>query len=146
MTTGLKVKRSYASFSYSSISKQRILRDYGLPNPLENLYQKRKARFAKMENGKKYKEVKTQIWKADKPGDYIEGMLIGKEEGGKFEGSMVYRLNVDGEEFVVFGTAVLNTKMQNVPFGKDIKIQFDGTQKGKAGQNDIKLFSVFVAE
>ena len=99
-----------------------------------------------MENGKKYKEVKTQIWKADKPGDYIEGMLIGKEEGGKFEGSMVYRLNVDGEEFVVFGTAVLNTKMQNVPLGKDIKIQFDGTQKGKAGQNDIKLFSVFVAE
>jgi len=79
-----------------------------------------------------------------KKGDSIEGTLEGIEEGKQF-GNKVFKIkDTSGELWAVFGTAVLETNMNGVPIGSEVKIIFTGEQPPKKkGQNPLKLFDVF---
>lgn len=90
-----------------------------------------------------WKKIESQIFQFEEVEDFIEGELVGVEDG-QF-GNDVYRiLTKDKGEFVVFGTTILQTKMEDIPLNTRIKIVYMGEKPSKvAGQNPLKLFEVY---
>lgn len=97
------------------------------------------------ENQKEWKKVESEIFKFEKDGDMIEGKLVSAEDSHMYD-NKVYKIEgKDKKVKVIFGTTVLDSQMVNVSIGKDVKIVFTGVKENpKSGQNDIKLFEVFV--
>jgi len=91
----------------------------------------------------KWEKIEPGIWKPQKEGDSIEGVLIKVDkESGKFDSPVYHIETANKEQKVVFGTAVLNDKMSYINPGDPVKIEFKGTQKNAKGQ-DVKVFEVF---
>ena len=84
------------------------------------------------------------IMEFKKPGDSIEGELVAIEEGHTYK-NKVYKIQTEKNGlFAVFGTAVLEQKMNGVELGTLVRIRLVGTQPPKKeGQNPLKLFDVF---
>jgi len=96
----------------------------------------------KMEQ-KEWKKTEDLIFKFEKEGDSVEGKLISKEKGHNYDNE-VYKLEKEGKINVVFSTTVMESQMQSVNIGDQVKIVFVGTKESKQkGYNDIKLFDIF---
>jgi len=90
-----------------------------------------------------WKKVESEIFKFTDIGDEIEGKLISVSDSQTHD-NKVYQLEVGEKNFTVFSTKVLETVMNNIKVGEDVKIVFKGTKPNpKKGQNDTKLFDVF---
>ena len=89
-----------------------------------------------------WKSVEPEVWKYEKEGDSIEGVLIDKrEKGGKYNNESYYLENRN-KSWVVFGTTVLENRMKLVHVGDVVKIVYKGIQKNKRDE-DTKIFAVF---
>jgi hypothetical protein len=90
-------------------------------------------------------KIEPNVWKPEKSGDEITGVLIGKEDSKKYE-NKVYHLETKVgslvEQKVVFGTTVLDDRMGYIKVGDTVKIVFKGTVKNSK-QQDTKVFEVF---
>lgn len=74
------------------------------------------------------------------------GVLIGKEPKEENSGlSARYYIENSNGRFFVWGSAVLDDRMQYVKIGQKIRITFEGKTKNKRNQ-DVNLFKVEVAE
>jgi hypothetical protein len=74
----------------------------------------------------------------------IEGVYTGKQTNVGPHGSNLYSLKQkDGTVISVWGSTALDSKMQNVGEGDQIKIEFLGEKKGKSGST-YKDFAVFI--
>ena len=95
-----------------------------------------------------YKEVESgNVWKPEKDGDFVEGVLKAARKSDMFEGNFVYDLETKNGLVSIFGTAVLNSRMQQTKVGDKLKIQYVGTDLPKIkGHNPTKLFKVFKDE
>ena len=93
---------------------------------------------------KKYKEIETKVWKAENEGDRIEGVLIAKEPKTEDIGAKYTIENKDGG-FLVWGSAILDDKMQQVKVGEELRITFDG-QKDLGKGKKLNQYRVEVAE
>lgn len=93
---------------------------------------------------KKYKEIETKVWKAENEGDRIEGVLIAKEPKTEDIGAKYTIENKEGA-FLVWGSAILDDKMQQVKVGEELRITFDG-QKDLGKKKKLNLYKVEVAE
>ena len=93
---------------------------------------------------KQFKEIEMgNVWQFEKEGDCIEGEYVGKQPGSYGDN---YKLKCEsGEEFVVFGSTVLNTKMALVKEGSFIKVTYLGEVKSGNGRL-YKDYKVEVAE
>jgi hypothetical protein len=96
-----------------------------------------------------FKKIEPGIWKPEKKGDELVGLLVGSDDSNKYD-SKVYHLEVEGEDgkanqTVVFGTAVLDDRMRFVKPGQTVKIVYQGTEPNKKGQ-DTKMFDVLIAD
>ena len=93
-----------------------------------------------------WKTIEPGVWKPEKAGDNIIGVLVNKEP--KDEGSGLsaryYLENTEGM-FFVWGSTVLDDRMQYVKVGQKIRITYNGKTKNKRNQ-DVNLFKVEVAE
>ena len=79
-----------------------------------------------------FKEVGTElpeVWKPEKEGDYIEGVYIKKKEKTGPNKSNLYVLEVAGEKKAVWGSKVLDDKMDDVEIGDLIRITYKGEEK-----------------
>ena len=92
-----------------------------------------------------YKEVNPDFWTYDKEGDFIEGILIKKQEKVGENESMLYTIeNADGMKNV-WGSAILDQRMTLVNVGEQIKITYKGIgEQKKKGKNPPKIFKVEV--
>lgn len=91
-----------------------------------------------------YDEVEPKIFKFINPGDKIEGILTSIEDSSSYK-TKVYKIQNQEGLFTVFGSAVLDNSINNTMLNKQILIMFDGIKKNsRIGQNDIKLFRVFL--
>ncbi len=85
-----------------------------------------------------YEEVNPglpDVWTHDKEGDFIEGIYLKmKDNVGKNKANM-YVLDVDGKKMSVWGTTVLDNKMEDVSIGSKIKITFEGKDQDKEYKN-----------
>lgn len=96
---------------------------------------------------KQWKAIEPGMWKPEKDGDFITGVLVNKQPR---EGDLSARYTLDvkrngkPEMMLVWGSTVLDDRMQLVQLGQEVKITFKGKQKNKRGQ-DLNIYKVEVA-
>lgn len=92
-----------------------------------------------------YEEVNPEEWKYDKDGDFIEGHLLAKRSDVGANKSMMYSIEtLEGENKNVWGSAILDSRMDLIKIGSKIKITYKGLGEAKGGHNPPKIFKVEV--
>jgi len=86
-------------------------------------------------------EIQPNTWLPKKDGDFVEGKLVSKNENVGPNESRTYYLEKDGEQVMLWGSTVLDNRMDFVEIGDYVRITFKGTQKNTKGQ-DTKIFKV----
>lgn len=90
-----------------------------------------------------YKEINPEIWDYEKEGDAIEGVLVMKQAEVGENKSWMYSIETsEGEVKNVWGSAILDSRMNLVRVGEKVRITFKGLGEGKAGRNPPKIFKV----
>lgn len=92
------------------------------------------------------KKVETGIWKPEKEGEKMKGVLLNMESDIGANNSKLYTLEVEGKPVGVWGSTVLDPKMVAMKKGNLIEIVYLGKGKAQAGKNAPKLFDVYVDE
>jgi len=91
-----------------------------------------------------YQKIEPKNWKPETQGDCIEGTLTAKAPSLRYPETQQYGLlTIKGENFTIFGSTILDDRMEHVNVGNKIKMVFNGLIKNKKGQ-DTKTFDVFV--
>lgn len=93
-----------------------------------------------------YKEIDPSMWKPENDGDFVEGILVKKEEGVGENKSMLYNLETSEGLKTVWGSAILDSRMTFVKVGAKVKITFKGLAEKTTGKNPAKIFKVEVDE
>ena len=94
----------------------------------------------------KWKTIEPGIWKPEKEGENIIGVLVSKEPRDENTGfSARYYLDTKDGMFLVWGTAVIDDRMQYVKVGDRIRITYEGKTKNKRNQ-DVNLFKIEISE
>jgi len=89
-----------------------------------------------------FKKIEPNIWKPEKEGDEITGILISKEDSVKFKNTNYHIETSNQEQKMIFGTTILNDRMKFVNVGDTIKIIYKGIIKN-AKKQDTKVFEVY---
>ncbi len=94
----------------------------------------------------KWKTIEPNVWRPKETGDHIVGALVNKQPKDEVTG-LSARYQIENQEgmFLIWGSAVLDDRMQYAKIGDKIRITFDGKTKNKRNQ-DVNLFTVEVAE
>ena len=93
-----------------------------------------------------WKTIEPSVWKPQREGQRIEGVLVSKIPQDEKTGlSARYYIETKAGMFFLWGTAVLEDRMQYVKFGDRVRITFGGKTKNKRHQ-DVNLFKVEVAQ
>jgi len=93
-----------------------------------------------------WKTIEPGVWKPEKENEQITGMLVSKEPKDEKTGlSARYYLDTKAGMFFVWGTAVLDDRMQYAKVGNKVRITFEGKTTNKRNQS-VNLFKVEVAE
>jgi len=94
----------------------------------------------------KWKTIKPGVWKPEKEGDNIIGVLVNKEPKDEQSGlSARYYLENQEGTFFVWGCAVIDDRMQYAKIGQKVRITFEGKIKNKRNQ-DVNLYKVEVSD
>ena len=94
----------------------------------------------------KWKNIEPGMWKPEKEGDNIIGILVNKEPKDEDSGlSARYYLENQEGMFFVWGCAVLDDRMQYVKAGQKVRITYEGKTTNKRNQK-VNLYRVDVAE
>jgi hypothetical protein len=93
----------------------------------------------------KWKTIEPNVWRPKEKGDHIIGALVNKQPKDEITG-LSARYQIENQEgmFLIWGSAVLDDRMQYAKIGDKIRITFDGKTKNKRNQ-DVNLFTVEVA-
>jgi hypothetical protein len=93
----------------------------------------------------KWKTIEPNVWRPKETGDHIVGALVNKQPKDEITG-LSARYQIENQEgmFLIWGSAVLDDRMQYAKIGDKIRITFDGKTKNKRNQ-DVNLFTVEVA-
>ena len=94
----------------------------------------------------KWKTIEPNVWRPKEKGDHIIGALVNQQPKDEITG-LSARYQIENQEgmFLIWGSAVLDDRMQYAKIGDKIRITFDGKTKNKRNQ-DVNLFRVEVAE
>jgi hypothetical protein len=91
-----------------------------------------------------YEEINPQQWTYTKDGDFIEGILVNKQEDVGVNKSMLYSIETSQGVKSVWGATVLDERMALVQIESKIRLTYKGTAPSKKGKNPAKLFRVEV--
>jgi hypothetical protein len=92
-----------------------------------------------------YQEIEPTIWKPEKDGDFIEGVLVRVQEKVGENESMLYGIETPEGVKNIWGSAVLDERMAFVKQGEKVKVTFKGLAKEtKKGRSPAKIFKVEV--
>ena len=91
-----------------------------------------------------YEEVNPNEWKYEKDGDFIEGFLVTKKKDVGPNKAKLYGLETADGLKNVWGSAILDSRMDFVTIGVKVKITYKGLGQAKAGHNAPKIFKVEV--
>jgi len=94
----------------------------------------------------KWKTIEPNVWRPKEKGDHIIGALVNKQPKDEITG-LSARYQIENQEgmYLIWGSAVLDDRMQYAKIGEKIRITYDGKTKNKRNQ-DVNLFRVEVAE
>jgi len=89
-----------------------------------------------------FEEINPQTWKPEQDGDSVTGELVKKEHDVGVNHSNLYHLKtVDGKQISVWGSTVLDNRLEFVEEGAVIRITYKETKENKRGQ-PVKIFKV----
>ena len=88
-----------------------------------------------------FEEIEPSVWKYEKEGDSVEGVLIRKEEEVGPNKSNTYHLEKGEKQVMVWGTTIIDNKMSYVKVGEYVKITYKKTETNKLNQ-PVKVFKV----
>ena len=88
-----------------------------------------------------WEEIQPGIWKPESEGDSIEGVLISKRKDVGVNNSNAYDIEKENGQFMVWGSTVLDDRMNFAKIGEKVKITYKETQMNKKGQ-PVKIFKV----
>ncbi len=93
-----------------------------------------------------WQTIEPGIWKPETEGDQIAGVLVNREPRDEVNGtsSRYYIENQDGM-FLIWGSAVIDDRMQYVKIGQKVRVTFEGHTKNKKNQQ-VNLFKIEVAK
>ena len=92
-----------------------------------------------------WKPIEPSVWKAKEAGDCIVGVLVNKSPKDENTGlSARYQVENQDGMFLIWGSAVLDDRMQYAKIGDKVRITYDGKTKNKRNQ-DVNLYKVDVA-
>lgn len=91
-----------------------------------------------------FEKVEINTWKPVEDNQEVVGIFVKEEKGVGVNKSMLYHMEVDGKPNAVWGSAVLDTKMNAVKPGDLIKIVYLGKGEAKVGHNAPKLYDVYI--
>ena len=91
-----------------------------------------------------YQEINPTDWTYNKDGDFIEGVLVQKQEKVGVNESMLYSIETPNGVKSVWGATILDSRMALAKVGDKIKITYKGTAEAKKGKNPAKIFKVEV--
>jgi hypothetical protein len=92
-----------------------------------------------------YEEVNPTHWTYEKDGDFIEGVLVQKQEGIGENNSKLYSIETPNAGVLnVWGSAVLDSRMALIKEGSKVRITYKGLGEAKGGKNAPKIFKVEV--
>lgn len=89
-----------------------------------------------------WENIEQEVWKPTNENKSIKGKLVGKEAKDNNLGARYYIENESGR-YVVWGSVMLDNKMQFVETGQTVRISYEGKLKSRQGQ-DINNFAVAV--
>lgn len=92
-----------------------------------------------------WKKIEPGVWKPENKGDSIIGALISKEPKDENVSAKYHVEDTNGDLFLVWGSAILDNRLQHVKIGQKIKIVYNGKTKNQRGQ-DLNLYEVAVAK
>lgn len=93
-----------------------------------------------------YKEINPTIWEYSNDGDFIEGVVLNKEDNVGENKSWLYSIETPEGVKSVWGSAILDSRMALIKIGNKVKITYKGLGEAKAGRNAPKIFKVEVDE
>ena len=92
-----------------------------------------------------WKSIEPVVWKHDEPGDRITGILVRKEPRDDDSGlSARYYLDNEKGRFLIWGTVVIDDRMQYVDLRDKVRITYEGKTTNKRNQ-EVNLYSIEVA-
>ena len=91
-----------------------------------------------------YEEINPELWVYNNEDDFIEGILVNKEDNVGENKSWMYNIETSEGVKNVWGSAILDSRMKFVNVGAKVKITYKGLGEGKAGRNPPKIFKVEV--
>jgi len=91
-----------------------------------------------------YEEIKPTDWTYEKDGEFIEGILVAKQDKVGVHESWLYSIETPEGVISVWGSAILDQRMAFVKIGAKIKITYKGLAKATAGKQPAKIFKVEV--
>jgi len=91
-----------------------------------------------------YEEINPDIWQPEKDGDFIEGILIKKQSDVGTNKSKMYSVDTSDGIKNVWGSTILDSRMDLVEVESKIKITYKGLGEAKSGHNPPKIFKVEV--
>ena len=81
-------------------------------------------------------------WKPEQEGESIQGILVSKTPKSG-ERSAIYHIQDSQDNLhIVWGSAVMDRKMDAIEENEEVKITFEGTKPSKKGKHPTKLFKV----
>ena len=93
-----------------------------------------------------WKPIEPNVWKPMKVGDSIVGVVVSKAPKDDMTGlSARYQLENENGMFLLWGSAVLDDRMQYVSVGSKVRITYNGKTRNKRNQQ-VNLFMVEIAE
>ncbi len=91
-----------------------------------------------------YKEINPEYWTYENEGDFVEGILVSKQEEVGENKSQLYQIETTEGIKSVWGSVILDGRMALTKVGDKIKITYKGLGEAKSGRNAPKLFKVEV--
>jgi hypothetical protein len=92
-----------------------------------------------------YQEIgDPDVWTYDKDGDFVEGVLLNKQDNVGENKSWIYTIETPEGVKSVWGSTILDSRMASAKLGEKIKITYKGLGEAKAGRSPPKIFKVEV--
>ena len=91
-----------------------------------------------------FEKVEINTWKPENANDEIVGIFVKAESDVGTNNSMLYHMEVDKKPMAVWGSVILDQKMNAVKPSDMIKIIYLGKGEAKGGKNAPKLYDVYI--
>jgi|TARA_Y100000310_G_scaffold248870_1_gene254865 hypothetical protein len=91
-----------------------------------------------------YEEINPEDWKYENDEDFIEGIVVNKQEDVGINNSKLYSIETQEGVKNVWGSAILDSRMNLVKLGDMVKITYKGLAEAKQGKKPAKIFKVEV--